>query len=268
MKVGILYFGVGRYSIFWKKFYKSAEQFLLNDCEKEYYVFTDSENILQEAHNKNVYVYAQESLGWPNMSLMRFEIFFRAYDRLQNVDYIVFFNANIEIKRNIYANDFLPILPEDNLLVCLHPYYYNKPIDEFPYDRNNNNRACIPKGKGRYYVQGALQGGRTKFFLEAIAILKDWVNEDLKKGVVPVWHDESYWNKYILDRTDLKVLSPSYLYPEGKHLPFEKKIEIVDKGRHFGFDYLRGYRDTPESDLKLFFKDNVRKFKKLILKKV
>lgn len=44
MRIGILYICTGKYSIFWKKFYKSAERYLMQGypCIREYYVFTDA----------------------------------------------------------------------------------------------------------------------------------------------------------------------------------------------------------------------------------
>ena len=39
MKIGIFYICTGKYSIFWKGFFDSCEQFFLPQVEKKYYVF-------------------------------------------------------------------------------------------------------------------------------------------------------------------------------------------------------------------------------------
>ena len=44
MRIGILYICTGKYDIFWKDFYLSAERYFMQDQSFiiEYYVFTDS----------------------------------------------------------------------------------------------------------------------------------------------------------------------------------------------------------------------------------
>lgn len=266
MKIGILYICTGRYSIFWKAFYESCDKHFIPESEKHYFVFTDANEIIHENENPKIHRLFQENLGWPNNTLKRFEIFLTIKDKLSDFDYLFFFNANLIFQKTITAQEFLP-QGEESLVACLHPYYYNRPPNDFPYDRNEQSTAYIPFNKGQYYVQGALQGGTKNAFISAVETMAYNVNKDLLQNIIALWHDESQWNKYIAGRTDAKILSPAYLYPEGKKLPFPKKIEIVDKGRHFGFDYLRGKRDTPESDFKLFFKDTYRKIMFKIFKR-
>ena len=65
MKIGILYICTGRYSIFWKKFYKSAERYLMQGypCIREYYVFTDTPSLYGEKKNEHIHRIYQENLG-------------------------------------------------------------------------------------------------------------------------------------------------------------------------------------------------------------
>lgn len=43
------------------------------------------------------------------------------------------------------------------------------------------------------------------------------VKEDLSRGLIPEWHDESYLNKWILDNPELcHELPPNFLKPEHK----------------------------------------------------
>lgn len=41
------------------------------------------------------------------------------------------------------------------------------------------------------------------------------VAEDETNGLVAVWHDESHWNRYLLDHPPDVELPPSYCSPEG-----------------------------------------------------
>lgn len=61
--VAILYIATGRYNIFWEYFYKSAEQFLLKDCEKHFFIFTDSVEPMVGEGQKNVTRIEQKKMG-------------------------------------------------------------------------------------------------------------------------------------------------------------------------------------------------------------
>jgi len=246
MKLGILYICTGRYNIFWKKFYKTCEKHFILEAEKHYFVFTDAATIAYESENTRINRIFQENLGWPNNTLKRFETFLKIKEQLLNMDFLFFFNANVIFQKQILSEDFLP--KNENLLACLHCGFYDKSNEFFSYDRNENSTAYIPYGIGKYYVYGGLQGGKTKAFLEAVEIMNNNIQKDLEQGIIALWHDESHWNKYILNRNDVKILSTSYLYPEGQHLPFVPIIKLLDKNYHYGFNYLRGISNTPRNN--------------------
>ena len=70
----------------------------------------------------------------------------------------------------------------------------------------------------------------------------------MEHGIIPIWHDESILNKYILEKDSL-ILECNYLYPEGADIPQfkkQKKIIIRDKSdpKYGGLDYLRGISDN------------------------
>ena len=163
-------------------------------------------------------------------------------------------NANIQFIKEI-TEDFLPI--NENLLVVQHPAFYNKSADEYCYDRNEKGLAYIPFGQGKYYVQGALNGGKVNEFLKLITELDNNVEEDLKNDIIALWHDESHLNRYILNRNDIKVLGPEYVYPEDWDLPFEPVIITRDKKRFGGHNSLRDQKvkgESPIIKLKRFVK--------------
>ena len=53
-------------------------------------------------------------------------------------------------------------------------------------------------GVGRDYVTGAVNGGETEAYLKFCHLLDKRINQDLAKGVIALWHDESQINRYIL----------------------------------------------------------------------
>lgn len=243
MRIGILYICTGKYDIFWKDFYLSAERYFFTavpDAIRKYYVFTDSKFLFGEEENKHIYRIYQENLGWPDNTLKRFHIFLGIKDQLlQETDYIFFCNANLLFKQPVNS-EILPLTNSNGLVGTMHPGFFNKPNTEFTYERTSLSTAYIAEGEGKHYYAGGFSGGRTKEYIQLCEILKTRVNQDTDNQLIAVWHDESHINKYFLENPPM-TLSPAYLYPEGWILPFEEKIMIRDKNKkeYGGHKYLR-----------------------------
>lgn len=235
MKIAILYICTGKYDIFWKDFYISAEKYFLKNCEKEYFVFTDSEDIY-ESNNERVHIEYQENLAWPGNTLFRFKMFSRITEKLNEFDYIFFLNANTLFLREV-TEEILP--KEEGLLVVKHPGFYNKKREEFTYDTNPKSLACIEPDEGQVYVCGGFNGGKSKEYIDMIKTLEKNIDIDYKNDVIALWHDESHINRYIIGKK-YKLLGPEYMYPEEKEAPFEKKVIVRDKNKYGGHDFLRG----------------------------
>ena len=73
-KIGILYIATGRYITFWNEFYKRCEKFFCNDHQKQYFLFTDANNV---SVKNNVKIIQHKYLGWPEETLMRFDTFLK-----------------------------------------------------------------------------------------------------------------------------------------------------------------------------------------------
>jgi hypothetical protein len=262
-KTGILYICTGKYSIFWKDFYLSMERNFISDAEKHYFVFTDSPKIDFEEENPRIHRIYQQDLGWPNNTLKRFHMFTEHEKEFLGMDYLFFLNANLLLLHNITSDEFLP-KKNENLVATLHPGFFNKERSKFTYEKNPNSKAYIPKDQGKNYFAGGLNGGKTYPFLDAIKTMKEWVDIDENNNVIAVWHDESHWNKYLMGRTDVKILQPAYLYPEGWKLPFDPIILVKDKNKHGGHNLLRKEKNTLKDKLRKIFK-NILNLKKLIL---
>lgn len=237
-KIGILYICTGRYSKFWKDFYKNCEKRFLPNSEKHYFVFTDDQKILN-SKNPKIHGIFQEVEQWPFPTLHRFEYFLKQKEELLKMDYVLFMNANLIVKKKILENEVLP-QNDEKLFVTLSPGFYNKVSKDFTYDRNPECSAYIPEGQGNYYFAGGLNGGHSKDFIEMSEIISKRITADYEKGIIALWHDESHINKYMFEFKDkYKILSPAYLYPQGWDIPFEKKIIILDKSKKGGHNFLR-----------------------------
>ena len=224
MRIAVLYICTGRYNQFFNDFYKSAKKYFLNEiADIEYFVFTDNEHLCS---NPDIHIIKKECNGFPLDSLMRFDDFLSIKDQLHCFDYTFFFNANMKFVAPI-GLEFIPV--KEKLAAVIHPGYYNKPACLYPYERNKKSSAYIkPHEKGYHYFMGSLNGGKTEEYLKLIETCSKNIHKDMENGIITKFHDESHLNKYLRNRSCLKY-SPSYAYPEGKHIPFEKKIIITDK---------------------------------------
>jgi hypothetical protein len=252
MQIGILYICTGKYSIFWKSFYESSEKYFLATHQKKYFVFTDAK-IIDYQENANVVLVFQENLGWPANTLMRFHMFKKQEALLQEMDFLFFCNANLLFVDSV-GDEILPFA--EDLAALQHPSCWNKPREEFPYETNPMSSANIPADKGKYYVMGAFNGGKTESFLKMSEELSKKIDEDLKNDLIAVWHDESHLNKYIIDK-NIRILNPSYGYPEDGDLPFYAKIMIRDKTKHGGHNFLRGVKENNSFIRKCLWKINI-----------
>lgn len=230
-KVAILYICTGKYNVFWKEFYESYEENFLPNSLKEYFVFTDAEELYGEKQCSRIHKIYQQQLGWPNDTLMRYHMFEAIAKKLERFDYIFFMNANCKCVSRIEEKEFLPI--EKDILVVQHPGEYNKRPDRFSYDRNPKSTAYISKGTGQYYICGGINGGKAEAYLELIKELKKNIDIDNNNQVIAKWHDESHINRYIIDHNNWMMLSPSYCYAEGWNIPFEPKILVREKSKYF-----------------------------------
>lgn len=223
MKIGVLIVCTGKYVKFFEPLYRSCQEFFMTDHDVTYYVFTEGE-IPKEPKIRHVY---QPVMGWPYDTLMRFEMFLKVKEELLNEDYLFFMNANMLCVDKV-GEEILPKEEHSYLMAVQHPGFINRSIDDYTYERNPNSNFYIPYGKGQKYYQGNFNGGRSKEFVEMSEKLLELIKDDLSKGIIPVWWDESALNWYLLDKTPLAT-SVQYAAPQGWGIE-NPKIQNRNKG--------------------------------------
>lgn len=238
MRIAILYICTGDYSKFWQGFYRSAELYFCKQIEKQYFVFTDDSHIKS---SNGVKVLRQDNLGWPLNTLYRFKMFQRISEALSEFDWVVFLNANCEFKVEIEQLEFFGKGKE--IIACIHPGYFCKPMKDYPYERRTASTACVTNQVK--YFSGGLMCGRPNIFLAICEQLIRNIDTDFDNGILALWHDESHWNAYLNNNFDslkerLQLLSPSYMYPEDWNIPFQNKIELRDKSKTIEIAKIKG----------------------------
>lgn len=209
MKIGIIYLATGAYNKFWKDFYCTCEQYFCVDAEKEYELFTDSPESIGCGPSANVHVRQIEDLGWIVNTSYKSEYICSIREELEEYDYVFYINSNFLFTIPIYAEEVLPDASNDYLTALSFDHYLQVDVRNYPYDRQPDCLAYIPIGQGKRYFQGGFYGGRTREML----LLSDWcrkaIAQDFNKKIVARFHDESYINRYMLDKNP-KVLNDEY----------------------------------------------------------
>lgn len=238
-KIAILYICTGAYRAFWQGFYPNFQANFLPECERTFFVFTDADHIEHEDAPDVRRIY-QKALPWPYSTMQRFDAFLGQEEALAGFDYLFFANANLHCTRVIHADELLPDAAAGQSLtaVCHLPYYGKNPIFH-PYDRSGKSRASVPYNCGQYYVAGGLNGGTAAAYLAICRELKARTDEDLQRGVIARYHDESQLNRLVAeDPARFRILPPDYCTPEETPTGHEA-ITVLQKRRFIQLDAAR-----------------------------
>lgn len=259
MKVAILQIVLGSYEYYWQQFLVSSEKYFCKDCIKHYFVFTDNSKLI--SNSKITYI-KQDFLGWPFSTLSRYQMFLRIFDKLELYDSTVFFNANTKFVQDVSYEQFFGG-NNKKLLAGLHPFFKKK--SDFPTEKRKESR-CYLKNPS-IYVQGCVNGGDTKVFLEEIKKMNNLINKDLANGILAIWHDESYWNLIVNDyyknkKHELNLLGSDYLCTEDKRTKTTKIIQLI-KNKDYNFQ-----KKQFDFTLITLIKFTCIKFKNILMRKI
>ena len=214
--VGLLIVATGKYICFVNPLIESARQHFCRNQRVTYFVFTDQPFDPPE----DVVRIEQRRLGWPYDTMMRYQVYFDHRDSLSEQEYLFACDADMRFVGDVGDE----ILGER--VATLHPGFVGK---RGSYETDSRSKAYISNKEGRYYFAGGFYGGERGAFFHILQTNIARIEEDLKRGMIAVWHDESHWNRYCIDFPPTLILTPSYCYPEQWNLPYEKKLLALDK---------------------------------------
>ena len=231
MRIAILYIALGRYDIFWPDFISSSRRYFCPNAERQWYVFTDSKAIQPAPDITLLY---QDFLGWPFSSLYRYHMFSRVRDAIAGSDYVVFFNANAAMLELITPAEFFGEHAAVELVAGRHPAVHDPSGFLYPYECRPQSSAYVCHGND--YFQGCINAGRGHVFASMVDELSAAIDRYLELGLVARWHDESHWNRYVLDRqaenlASVRVLESNYLAPSDLEWPLPQPPRILMRGK-------------------------------------
>ena len=216
-RVAVLVPATQKYTVFVPAILASLEKYFLKDCTVELIVLTD---LPKRVPVRTLYIAHQP---WPGVAIHKLHYLCQYAQELAEFDYLYVCDADMRVVAPV-GREIL-----GDLVVTKHAYFYGKPLDELPYERNPASTAYIAPGRGTAYFQKAFLGGRYANMLALGADPSAGIDADYANGLEAVWHDESHVNRYVVDHPPEVMLSPSYCYPEGSDFPFEPKILALNK---------------------------------------
>lgn len=214
--VGLLIMATGKYTQFVEPLIQSARKHFCSNHNVTYFVFTDRE--IPQAND--IVTVFQKRLGWPYDTMMRYHVYAKNKSLLSAQDYLFACDADMLFVDTVGDE----ILGER--VATLHPGFINQ---RGSYDTNPDSLAYVSPSEGQCYFAGGFYGGKAEEVLNIAKILSQRIDDDLSRGVIAVWHDESHWNRYCIDIRPTHILSPSYCYPENWKLNYPKKLLALDK---------------------------------------
>jgi len=176
--------------------------------------------IVELRKSKEVFIYPTDSVDWPYPTLLRYNLFLQQEEKLKEYDYI--FYCDIDMKfLNVVGDEILG----PGITAAQHPMYALRKEYWPPYEPNPKSASYIKRpgmittenGKPRFmplYFAGGFQGGKSDKFIEAMQECKKIIEKDMNLNYIPIWNDETAWNKYLSENPPDTVLTPSYIYPD------------------------------------------------------
>lgn len=179
-----------------------------------------SNTVIDLRGKTDITLFPTDPVEWPYPTLLRYNLFLQQEEKLKEYDYIFYCDVDMQFV-NVVGDEILG----QGLTAAVHPMYHLRKEYWPPYEPNPDSASYIKRpgkvvvndNKPRFvpmYFAGGFQGGKSDKFIEAMKATKKIIESDMNKAYIPIWNDESAWNKYLSDNIPEIVLSPSYIYPD------------------------------------------------------
>lgn len=201
-KIAIYYIATSQYINFFNEFLDGIINFFPK-VKKKVILITDVENIDIKALERDEIEIEQKHIGhyfWPIPTL--FKMFYIKNFFADDCDYHFYCNANMK-----FVKEFKMDEPFD---MCFMKHYLSDRLPLYVINNGNNNNCVIPPSwakcsissneipNGAKYCQGGFFGGKSEKVLHLLNDINRMLKDDLKHNIIPIWHDETYLNKYLL----------------------------------------------------------------------
>lgn len=256
--VGVMTVATNRYIDYWAEMATSADRYLFPGHHLVLHVFTDqvarANEIAVSLNRAEVDVVPIEPLGWPEATLLRYELFDSHHNGLTE-EILIHLDADMLVARET-GSELNWDQWRGGIAAVRHPGFRRPPATarlgmyaRHPrmavsdarsilqlggigsWETSSACRAFVPKQNRRTYVCGGTWMGQRDLLLPVIRELAVRTRADLDEGRIAVWHDESHLNWYV-SRNDVTLLGSEYCFAPGfpNLADLIPRIIAVDKG--------------------------------------
>jgi hypothetical protein len=239
VSIGIVTVATNIYIDYW---ISMVESFLItsNSSKVFFHVFTDqvdkARKFIAINHLVNCYVHPVKEMGWPEATLLRYEVFSQYQDQL-NEFYLMHLDADMLFVEDPFEI-FLNKVKQSKMVLVYHPGFWRGNLLNrvFTYindvrillsdiklyvsvgnlgawETNKRSAAFVSRKRRQGYFCGGVWFGENLEFKKMCSVLSLAVHEDIKKNLIARWHDESHLNKWATQNSH-SSLPPSFCYDE------------------------------------------------------
>jgi hypothetical protein len=260
--IGVMSVATNLYLDYWKKMVLSADRVTKIEDKVKFYVFTDqpleAELFSKDLANVNVEAFEIPSYGWPEATLLRYEIFSARFELLDaeilmHLDADMLFNANPwdRVKKQL-DKDCVCLVAHPGFwrpkgaklfgLYVLNPFLFYRDLRMMisrgaigAWENDQRSLAYVAREFRRTYFCGGTWFGTRNSIGELLRNLANNVASDSKSGIVAIWHDESHINSWAVKNihgSENPELCFDLTYPQIKKLtPVIIAVRKVEKTR-------------------------------------
>jgi hypothetical protein len=206
MKISLNLIATGKYKDFLNPIIESSIENFFPGHDISFIVHTDSEgtNLPENSEINKI-----DFEPWPNPTLKRFHYFLMKEEEILRSDFSFYVDVD-----SLFVNPVtLPLSEMTGIIPTLHPGFYDKVGTP---ERNPESKAYIPIEDKNLYFCGGFFGGDSVSFIEMSKIIRSNIDEDLSRGIIAIWHDESHLNHYLFHNPPGNILSNNFAISE-KH---------------------------------------------------
>jgi hypothetical protein len=232
MKIAVYYIATNQYIMFFDMFLNGLENFFPN-ISKKVILITDCDNVNFEEKSSGKIEIVQKHIDhyyWPIPTL--FKMFYIEKFFADDCDYHFYCNANMR-----FTKEFSIDIPFG---MCFMKHYLSDRLPLYVINNGNNNNCVIPPSwakchisqseipSGAKYCQGGFFGGSSEKVVHLLQNINEMIKDDLKHNIIPIWHDETYLNKYLL-----KFYWNNNIIGDVKIVNIREYAELMDKNDYF-----------------------------------
>lgn len=232
IRTGLATVVVGTYAKFVRRFLSSAEIYFLPDQMVTYYILTDNPRSLEppvklSPGRKLTVIHVTELPGWSRLAYRRMALLADAIRNVisSEVEYVFCADVDQEFVAPVGAEVL------GDLVATLHPELYGMPRKTFPYQVEEFSAAHVEDDEGDYYYTSELYGGSVSEVYRLAHACSLLILQDQANGVMARGLEESYLNRYLINRRPTRVLSPEYSWWDSDMAADVPMQRLVSLGR-------------------------------------